>query len=120
MDPYKPHGVPIVYEGREIVLNPEAEEVATHFAQTIGSPYDGKERFMQNAWEALQAKLPPDTPIKRFKDIDFSKIRDKLNAEREMRAERGKEEKEEEAMQNKAKAAPYIYALVNGFREKVG
>ena len=37
---YKPINVPIIYDGKEILLNPEAEEAATFYAKYIKTEYD--------------------------------------------------------------------------------
>lgn len=62
--PYKPHGVPMLYEGREIHLPPPAEEVANFWCAAQNSDYPNKPRFVANFWAAFLGSLPDDHPLR--------------------------------------------------------
>jgi len=116
---YEKHDVPLLYDGsRRIVLTYSAEELATYFAQCLGSGYDKKELFIRNFWESWHEQMTQEERdvILDFRKCDFSLIRNHLDQEREKRKARPKEEKDAEMKQKQH----YTYALVNGIREKVG
>lgn len=46
--PYVPHGIPLKYEGKEIKLEPDAEEIATFFAACLGTPHAENPTFCAN------------------------------------------------------------------------
>lgn len=60
---YSPHGVPLIYDGEEIALNPQAEEVANFWCAALGSDYPGKPKFMENFWAAFLCTFPEDDPF---------------------------------------------------------
>merc|ERR1712151_930859 len=117
---YEPHGLPIKYEGKEVKLSVEAEEIATYWTSVKGTPYETKDLFINNFWKVFQAVLPKDTVIKDLSKCDFSAIDQWRVDEREKRNARSKEEKEATAKKNREEADWYTHGLVNGVREKLG
>jgi len=117
---YEPHGIPIKYDGKEVKLNPEAEEIATYWCSVKGTPYEEKDIFIKNFWKTFQEYLPEDTHIKEFEKCDFSAISEHREQERQIRLNRSKEEKEAITRENNAKKAWYSHALLNGIRERLG
>jgi len=115
---YEKHDVPLIYDNHALILSYSAEELATYFAQCIGSGYDQKELFIRNFWESWHERMSQQEReiIRDFRKCDFSCIRAHLDREKERRKERPKEEKEAESLNKQH----YCYALVNGIREKVG
>merc|ERR1712217_873966 len=91
---YEPHGVPLVYDGKKIKLDPEAEEIATYFTSVRGSDYEKKELFVNNFWRVFKSVLPADTPIKEFSKCNFDDIWRMRDQMRQKRLVRSKEEKE--------------------------
>ena len=67
--PYKPHNIPIIVNGKEIKLEPEAEEVATLYAKYIKSNYMENNTFKKNFLKAIKKYLP--LQINSLDDIDF-------------------------------------------------
>merc|ERR1712032_463806 len=58
---YEPHGVPMRYEGREVKLSVEAEEIATYWSSVKGTEYESKDLFIKNFWSVFKGVLPKDT-----------------------------------------------------------
>lgn len=120
---YKPHGIPIKFKGETINLSPEVEEVATFWAQSIGTQYEESKIYRKNTWRTFCSLLPKGHPIKAargtLEDCDFSDIKNHLEEEKEKKKENKeyfKALKEEIAKQEYR----FSYALVDWIREKVG
>jgi len=45
---YEPHGIPILYDGKEIHLSPEQEEIATMYGVMIETDWVQKDKFRKN------------------------------------------------------------------------
>lgn len=117
---YESHGHPIKYEGKEVKLSVEAEEIATYWTSVKGTPYETKDLFVNNFWKVFQAVLPKDTVIKDLKGCDFTRINQWREEERDKRNARSKEEKEATSKANKEEADWYTHGIVNGVRERLG
>eukprot|EP00871_Galdieria_phlegrea_P002020 jgi/Galph1/2819/GphlegSOOS_G1451.1 len=119
---YEPHRIPIIYKGKEIVLLPNAEEVATFFAQKLATEYVKKQQFRQNFWEDFQQYLSPDERkvVKDLDGIDFTPIYQHLEAQKNAKKALTSAEKKtiREAEQERIKK--YTVAIVDGKEEKVG
>ena len=73
---YEPHGVPLVYDGNDVLLNPQEEEVASMFAIMKDTDYALKQVFVKNFFNDFVNVLSPENKklIKKFSLIDFTKI----------------------------------------------
>ncbi|KAK2195407.1 bifunctional DNA topoisomerase I [Babesia duncani] len=119
---YVPHKVPIIYKGKEIVLEPCLEEIATYWAQSMGTNYESSDIYRKNFWEAFTKRLEPHhvllTSKAKLDDVDFSKIKQHLEAEKQY-----KKDNKQHFQQLKQEQAqveyPFSYALVDWIREKV-
>ena len=120
---YEPHGVPLVYKGREVVLSPEQEEYATYFARYLKAPHMEKKQFSENFWKDWR-ELLRDTPqgqvITAFKDCDFTRIWQHLEDQKNLRKQRSKEEKDREKAEKERLQNLYGYAELDGVRERIG
>jgi len=118
---YEPHGRPLLYDGCEIALPPEAEEVATFYASKLGTVYLEKETFRKNFFDDFRKTLPVDLRkrIVKLEHCDFSRIREYLDELKErkqsMPPSKRKELREAEAQ----RVAHYTVAIVDGRKEKV-
>ena len=110
--PYQPHKVPVIYQGRSIVLDPESEELATMYAKYIGSEYVNNRVFNKNFWNEWKKVLGPNHVIKDLAGVDFGLINQYLIDQKAV-SKVSKEEKEREAEH-------YKYAMVDGRKEAVG
>jgi len=117
---YETHGVHMIYDGKDLKLDPEAEEIATYWTSVKGTPYETKDIFVRNFWSVFKAVLPKDTIIKDFKKCDFTPIAEHRDRERFKRNNRSREEKEKERLDNAKQSDWYNYAIVNNIREKLG
>jgi DNA topoisomerase-1 len=74
---YKPHGVPLRYEGARIALTPAQEEIATFYAAI---PTDGPQLgtantakvFNENFFRDFRSALGKDHTVQKFSLCDFS------------------------------------------------
>ncbi|KAG6790216.1 hypothetical protein POTOM_006364 [Populus tomentosa] len=118
--PYKPHGVKILYKGKPIDLTPEQEEVATMFAVMKDTDYAQKPQFLQNFWNDWRKLLGKNHVIQKLDDCDFNPIYEWHQQEKEKKKQMSTEEKKflkEEKLKQEEK---YMWAIVNGVKEKVG
>uniref|UniRef100_A0A1J3D932 DNA topoisomerase I n=1 Tax=Noccaea caerulescens TaxID=107243 RepID=A0A1J3D932_NOCCA len=118
--PYKCHGVKILYQGKPVDLTPEQEEVATMFAVMRETEYYNKPQFRENFWNDWRKLLGKNHVIKNLDDCDFSPIYDWYMQEKETKKQMSAEEKKilkEEKLKQEEK---YMWAVLDGVREKVG
>ena len=91
--PYEPHGVKMLYDGSEIELKPAQEEIATWYAQKIGTPHVEKKKFNDNFFGDFRAVLGRDHVIKEFEKCDFGPIRRHLDILKEQKLKKSAEER---------------------------
>ncbi|OWM85847.1 hypothetical protein CDL15_Pgr012097 [Punica granatum] len=118
--PYKPHGVKMLYKGKPVDLAPEQEEVATMFAVMKDTDYMQKEKFRENFWNDWKKILGSKHLIQKLEYCDFTPIYDWYQQEKEKKKHMSKEEKnalKEEKLKQEEK---YMWAIVDGVKEKVG
>ncbi|RKO89509.1 hypothetical protein BDK51DRAFT_12332, partial [Blyttiomyces helicus] len=121
--PYEPHGVKMLYDGVEVTLEPEAEEVATFFAQVIGTDWGENKTFQKNFFTDFLLVLErskPSVRIEKFEKCDFTPITAYLLAEKERKKAASKEEKQALKEEKAAIDEKYGWALLDGRKEKVG
>ncbi|WOL06878.1 hypothetical protein Cni_G15612 [Canna indica] len=118
--PYKPHGVKMLYNGQPVDLTPEQEEVATMFAVMKDTEYATKKQFIENFMDDWRRLLGKNHIIKKFELCDFTPIYEWHLKEKEKKKQMTAEEKKalkEEKMKQEEK---YMWAIVDGVKEKVG
>ncbi|KAI9294441.1 hypothetical protein K502DRAFT_304983 [Neoconidiobolus thromboides FSU 785] len=121
--PYEPHNVKMLYDGKPITLPPEAEEVASFFAALIESDYARNPVFVRNFFKDFKDVLKEckaDTDIKEFKKCDFTPIFNYLQALKEQKKSKTKEEKLQDKKDKEVIDEHYGYAILNGRKEKLG
>jgi DNA topoisomerase I len=120
--PYEPHGVPLTYDGVDVVLLPHEEEVASFFAVMKDTDYAQKEVFVKNFFEGFRRVLKngPNKHIKEFKKCDFTKMYMHHLEEREKKKNISNEEKKKAKAEKDALEEKYTWAVIDGRREKVG
>jgi DNA topoisomerase I len=111
---YQPQSIPVIYEGEQVLLSPEAEEVAGFYAKYKGSDYDTKV-FQRNFWADWKPLLV-GTPIVNLEACDFVKF----NEAAEVLKLYKQEHKEELIAAREAIEAPFRTALVDGKEQPVG
>ncbi|TPX31058.1 tetrahydrofolate synthase [Synchytrium microbalum] len=121
--PYEPHGVKMLYDGKEVELEPDAEEPATWYAAVVGSVWDENPRFRENFfrdWKELLNNQAKPCPIKVLDKCNFGPITEHLNKLKEQRQNRSKEEKQKEKDAKAEIEKQYGFALLDGRKEKIG
>jgi len=118
--PYKPHGVKMLYKGKPVDLTPDHEEVATMYAVMLDTDYMSKPQFKENFMSDWRKILGKNHVIQKLEDCDFTPIYEWHQKEKEKKKQMSTEEKKalkEEKMRLEEK---YMWAVVDGVREKVG
>ena len=123
-DTYKRHGVPLIYDGKPLVLPSELEEIATFYA---AMPEDGpqlggpsRETFQKNFFKDFSDALGPGHEIQVFDKCDFSEIRKHLDVQKSLKKAATDDEKEVVKQQKLQNALAKGYAIVDGRLEKMG
>ena len=119
---YVPHNIPLLYEGKEVKLESEAEEVATFFAGVLNTDYEKNPVFCANFFEDFKQVLNRTSHkhIKDFKKCDFTLI---YNYIEELKVQRKNMTKEEKLIvkQEKLKLEEQFgTAIIDGRKEKIG
>eukprot|EP01129_Flabellula_baltica_P013689 TRINITY_DN6408_c0_g1_i1.p1 TRINITY_DN6408_c0_g1~~TRINITY_DN6408_c0_g1_i1.p1 ORF type:complete len:861 (+),score=258.68 TRINITY_DN6408_c0_g1_i1:34-2616(+) len=118
--PYEPHGVKMLYDGKEIELTPEAEELASFFARYVDKPdYLAKPNFITNFFSEFRKVLGKKHKIKKYELCDFTPINIYLTNQAEIRRNRSKEVKQAEKAEKEALREIYGWAEMDGRKEKV-
>lgn len=117
---YRPINVPIIYDGKEILLNPEAEEAATFYAKYIKTEYVNNKRFSKNFWSDFSKLIDKNLNITDFEKIDFNLIRKHIEKENENRLNMTKEQKEVIKLEQKKKEEKFLFATIDGKEQPVG
>lgn len=115
---YEPHNIPIIYNGKRITLNPEAEEYATFYAKYIGTEYINN-TFNKNFWRDWKKTLKNDN-IKDLDGVDFGLIVSHLLEKQEIKKTKSKEEKEQDKRRRDKEEKPFKIAIIDGIEQKVG
>lgn len=118
--PYQPHNIPVIYEGQEIKLSPEAEEAATLYAKYLDSEYIKNNTFRKNFWKDWSKLLGKDHTIQVLDNTNFTLIADYLNKQKEDKKLISKEEKEKLKEQKDKEEEPYKTAILDGNPQPVG
>uniref|UniRef100_A0A7S2QUZ6 DNA topoisomerase 1 n=1 Tax=Norrisiella sphaerica TaxID=552664 RepID=A0A7S2QUZ6_9EUKA len=101
-------------------MTPEQEEVATFYAVLIESDHAEKKVFRDNFFKAWKKILGPGHVIKDFDKCDFRPIW-KYSQEKKEEAKIYRKENREKLKKEKEELMEiYGYALVDGYREKIG
>jgi len=118
--PYKPHGVKMLYNGQPVDLTPEQEEVATMFAVMKDTDYAGKPTFIDNFFTDWRKILGKNHIIKKFELCDFTPIYEWHLREKEKKKQMTTEEKKALREEKLKQEEKYMWAVVDGVKEKVG
>ncbi|KAE9001261.1 DNA topoisomerase 1 beta [Phytophthora rubi] len=123
--PYKPHNVPLVYNGKDVELTPSQEEIASFYAAIpkdgpqLGNPKTAK-IFNKNFFTDFKKVMGKQHEVKTFEGCDFSKIAAHLEKLREEKKSMTKEEKLPEKEKREMEIFTNGFAFVDGHLEKVG
>ncbi|CAN4109951.1 unnamed protein product [Withania somnifera] len=118
--PYKPHGVKILYKGKPVDLTPEQEEVATMYAVMLDTDYMNKQQFRVNFMNDWRKILGKNHVIQNLEDCDFTPIYEWHQREKEKKKQMSTEEKKALKEEKLKQEEKYMWAIVDGVKEKVG
>jgi DNA topoisomerase-1 len=118
--PYKPHGVKMLYNGQPVDLTPEQEEVATMFAVMRDTEYATRQTFIDNFFTDWRQILGKNHIIKKFELCDFTPIYEWHLREKEKKKQMTSEEKKALREEKLKQEEKYMWAVVDGVKEKVG
>ncbi|XP_065862483.1 DNA topoisomerase 1 beta-like [Euphorbia lathyris] len=118
--PYKPHGVKILYKGKPVDLTPQQEEVATMFAVMKETEYMQKPKFRDNFWNDWRKLLGKNHVIQNLEGCNFDPIYEWHAQEKEKKKQMTTEEKKEVKEEKLKQEEKYMWAIVDGVKEKVG
>ena len=91
--PYIPHNIPILYNGKSIILPPLAEEYCTLYVKYIDSEYNNNKVFRKNFFKSWKPSIK-GLGITSLDLCDFSKIKKHLDNTNEINKNMGKEDKD--------------------------
>lgn len=121
-EPYIPHNIPLLYDGKRINLDPESEEYATIYAKFTGTEYLNNKTFNKNFFSDWKYYLKKSglTEIVDFTKCDFSLIYDYIIKHKQEKENFSKEEKEKIKQHKDKIEEKFKYAIVNGKEQSVG
>jgi len=118
-DEYQPHKTPIIFKNEKIELPPDAEEFATIYSKYIDTEYIKNKKFNTNFWNDWK-KYIKSTKITNLEECDFSLIRKHVIEQKEKKLLLSSNEKEKLLEGKKNQEEPYLYAKIDGKKEKIG
>ncbi|GMN48569.1 hypothetical protein TIFTF001_017730 [Ficus carica] len=118
--PYNPHGVKMLYNGKPVDLTPQQEEVATMFAVMQDTEYVQKQTFKDNFWNDWRKLLGKNHVIQKLDACDFTPIYNWYQEEKEKKKQMSTEEKKALKEEKLKQEEKYMWAMVDGVKEKVG
>lgn len=117
---YNPHGIKMLYNGQPVDLTSEQEEVATMFAVMKDTDYASKPKFIENFMNDWRQILGKNHVIKKFELCDFTPIYEWQLREKEKKKQMSSEEKKQLKEEKMKQEEKYMWAIVDGVKEKVG
>ena len=114
---YIPHNIPIVYDGKDMILSPLAEEFATAYARYMDSEYFKSKTFHKNFFKSWKRHAKN---IDSLDKCDFSKIKKHLDDIKKKKLEMSNDTKQllkDEALLEEEK---YKIAIVDGKEQPTG
>lgn len=121
-EPYKPHQVPLIYNGEKIILKPDSEEYATIYAKFTDTDYVKNKTFNKNFFHDWVRILKADghKEITNLELCDFSLILSHLLAHKDAKKNLSKEEKQKEKEKKDKFEAKFKVAYVDGKEQATG
>lgn len=119
-DFYKRHNVKIKHDGQPVELTLQQEELATFFAQSLGTEWETNKRYVSNFSNQFLATFGSSKSKYDFAKFDFTPIKTYLEEQRELKKARPAEEKQKEKEKKLARDTFFGWAMLNNNREKMG
>ncbi len=125
VDEYQPHNVKLLYDGKEVILTPDQEEVATFFAalpedgQQLGNA-EVRQTFIDNFFDDWKELLGEGHIIQHFEKCDFSPVKEYLERNKVIKKAATDSEKALVKAKKEKMQLAFGFAIVDGHLEKVG
>ena len=121
-DPYIPHKIPLIYDGKKIVLDSESEEYATIYAKFIDTEYVKNKIFNKNFFSDWKKYLKKGgfSEITNLEKCDFSLIIKYLIGKKEAKENMTKDQKQKIKDQKDKFEDKFKIALVDGKEQPTG
>jgi len=121
-DPYIPHKIPLIYNGKKIVLDPESEEYATIYAKFTQSDYVKNKIFNKNFFNDWKKYLKKGghSEITELDKCDFKLILEHILKTKESKANLSKEEKTKLKEERDKFEEKFKTAIVDGKTQPTG
>lgn len=116
---YIPHNIPIIVDGKPILLPPLAEEYATAYSRYLNSEYAKNKLFHKNFFKSWKPSIK-GLGITDIEKCDFSKIVKHLEKEKEKKASLTPEQKQIIKDQMLIEEEQYKIAIVDGKEQPTG
>lgn len=123
-DSYEPHGKPLIYDGKALVLPPHIEELASFYA---AMPLDGPQLggpscaiFQRNFFKDFKEALGEASEIKEFDKCDWSEIRTYLELQKSLKKAATIEEKDRVKSIKDKNSVAKGFCIIDGHLEKMG
>ncbi|KAK4396983.1 DNA topoisomerase 1 beta [Sesamum angolense] len=110
----------MLYKGKPVDLTPEQEEVATMYAVMLDTDYMNKPKFKENFMTDWRKILGRNHVIQSLEHCDFTPIYEWHQKEKEKKKQMTAEEKKALKEEKLKQEEKYMWAIVNGVKEKVG
>ncbi|KAG7246836.1 hypothetical protein CRUP_024418, partial [Coryphaenoides rupestris] len=93
-EPLPPH-IRFFYDGKQMKLNPPAEEVATFFAKMLDHEYTTKDIFRKNFFKDWRKEMTPEekSKISDLNKCNFNEMSEHFKAQSEAKKQMSKDEK---------------------------
>ncbi|MDA4128097.1 MAG: DNA topoisomerase I [Thaumarchaeota archaeon] len=120
---YQPKGLRLKLGGREVEMNPLAEEMAYHFAKKKDTPYVKDPVFVANFMTDFAKQLPDWCRDARYDEFDFSEFYSQVDREKKERETMNRERKKSDSAGRKALRdqlkAEFGFAVLDGNRVEI-
>lgn len=117
---YVPHGIPIIYDGNPIKLEPKQEEMATIYAKYTDTEYMNNRVFKKNFWNDWKKILGKSSKIQSLEKCNFNDIYNYVIEQKEIKKNIPKEEKQREKELREKMEEKYKIAYIDGKPQPVG
>ena len=117
---YEQINIPLIYDGKKIILNNDAEEASLFYAKYLETEYIKNPRFNKNFWKDYKKILNKDLNIIDFNKCDFTLFYKYLISEKEKKMSLTKEDKIKIKEKDLIKEVKFKQAFVDGKLQKVG
>ncbi|KAG7265046.1 hypothetical protein CRUP_020173, partial [Coryphaenoides rupestris] len=120
-EPLPPH-IRFFYDGKQMKLNPPAEEVATFFAKMLDHEYTTKDIFRKNFFKDWRKEMTPEekSKISDLNKCNFNEMSEHFKAQSEAKKQMSKDEKLKIKEENERVLQEYGFCIMDNHKERIG